>query len=121
MASLKPSLCYSGSKHRILNTLRPQMQFSPRKSGHEAGIVVWWSQYSYATLGLTLRQGLDGERILIMAYCLSTEKHVDIDLHKEMDTVPEIPPRLPLYNYASRQPRLSTLYPADFDMIIEET
>jgi hypothetical protein len=28
------------------------MEFNPRKVGYEAGIVVWWSQYSYAAIGV---------------------------------------------------------------------
>lgn len=43
-----------------------RMQFSPRKAGYEAGIVVWWSQYSYATYGLTLRDCSDEEPTLAM-------------------------------------------------------
>lgn len=43
-----------------------KMQFSPRKAGYEAGIVVWWSQYSYATYGLTLHDRSNGESALAM-------------------------------------------------------
>ncbi|KAI0109160.1 glycoside hydrolase family 43 protein [Nemania sp. FL0031] len=39
-----------------------KMQFNPRKAGYEAGIVLWWSQYSYATYGLTLRESSDGKQ-----------------------------------------------------------
>ncbi|KAH6886378.1 glycosyl hydrolase [Thelonectria olida] len=28
------------------------MEFNPRKVGYEAGVVVWWSQYSYAAIGV---------------------------------------------------------------------
>ncbi|KNB18155.1 hypothetical protein FOXG_15785 [Fusarium oxysporum f. sp. lycopersici 4287] len=30
------------------------MQFNPRKHGYEAGIALWWSQFSHATIGITL-------------------------------------------------------------------
>lgn len=43
-----------------------KMQFTPRKAGYEAGIVVWWSQYSYATYGLTLRDRSNEESTLAM-------------------------------------------------------
>jgi beta-xylosidase len=30
-----------------------KMTFNPRKPGYEAGVVLWWNQFSYATVGLT--------------------------------------------------------------------
>ncbi|KAI1115731.1 glycoside hydrolase family 43 protein [Nemania sp. NC0429] len=58
-----------------------KMQFNPRKAGYEAGIVVWWSQYSYATYGLTLRKRVGGEQILTMVSRAPTGKAGDITLH----------------------------------------
>lgn len=29
------------------------LEFFPRKEGYEAGIVIWWSMYSYASIGIT--------------------------------------------------------------------
>lgn len=55
-----------------------KMQFNPRKAGYEAGIVVWWSQYSYATYGLTLRGRLDGEQVLAMASRVPTGRAGEI-------------------------------------------
>lgn len=39
-------------------TFRVAMNFTPRKAGYEAGIVLWWNQFSYATMGITF--GGDG-------------------------------------------------------------
>jgi hypothetical protein len=30
-----------------------KMMFDPRKSGYEAGLVLWWNQFSYSTIGLS--------------------------------------------------------------------
>lgn len=30
------------------------LEFQPSKAGYEAGIMVWWSIYSYANIGVTL-------------------------------------------------------------------
>ena len=35
------------------------LEFRPRKAGYEAGIVVWWSMYSYASIGIT-HSAVDG-------------------------------------------------------------
>lgn len=51
-----------------------KMEFNPRKAGYEAGVVVWWSQYSYATYGLTLRERVDGEQVLTIASRVPTGK-----------------------------------------------
>ncbi|EWZ38819.1 hypothetical protein FOZG_08079 [Fusarium oxysporum Fo47] len=37
------------------------MQFNPRKHGYEAGITLWWSQFSHATIGITLVELYDGQ------------------------------------------------------------
>ncbi|GAW11308.1 hypothetical protein ANO14919_006510 [Xylariales sp. No.14919] len=73
------------------------MQFSPRKSGYEAGIVIWWSQYSYASYGLTLRERPDGEQVLTMASRVPTGKagemtlrHLDLKANGKENTVPKI-------------------------------
>lgn len=42
-----------------------KMEFSPRKAGYEAGVLLWWSQYSYATYGLTLHERPNGEKALV--------------------------------------------------------
>jgi beta-xylosidase len=64
-------------------SLEVQMQFSPRKVGYEAGIVLWWSQYSYATYGLTLYKRLDGKPALMMACRVPSGKagEVSVCLH----------------------------------------
>ncbi|KAI0410376.1 glycoside hydrolase family 43 protein [Xylaria grammica] len=74
-----------------------KMQFSPRKSGYEAGIVIWWSQYSYASYGLTLRERPDGEQVLTMASRVPTGKagemtlrHLDLKANGKENTVPKI-------------------------------
>jgi beta-xylosidase len=51
-----------------------KMQFSPRKAGYEAGIVVWWNQYLYAAYGLTLRESSNGKQTLMMASRAPTGK-----------------------------------------------
>ncbi|KAI1187629.1 glycoside hydrolase family 43 protein [Nemania serpens] len=58
-----------------------KMEFNPRKAGYEAGVVVWWSQYSYATYGLTLRERVDGEQVLTIASRVPTGKPGAIALH----------------------------------------
>lgn len=35
---------------------RAKMLFKPRRAGYESGVVVYWSQYSYATIGITAVQ-----------------------------------------------------------------
>ncbi|KAI0976859.1 glycoside hydrolase family 43 protein [Xylaria arbuscula] len=51
-----------------------KLQFDPRKPGCEAGIVLWWSQFSYATYGLTRRNRSNGEEVLVMASRVPTGK-----------------------------------------------
>ncbi|KAF4466299.1 xylosidase arabinosidase [Fusarium albosuccineum] len=41
-------------------TFRATMQFKPTVRGYEAGTVLWWSQYSYATLGVMADLDRDG-------------------------------------------------------------
>ncbi|KAF6798228.1 Non-reducing end alpha-L-arabinofuranosidase BoGH43B 2 [Colletotrichum sojae] len=41
-------------------TFQATMHFSPSRAGYESGIVVWWSQYSYATIGIAGVQQDDG-------------------------------------------------------------
>ncbi|KAI3324801.1 glycoside hydrolase family 43 protein [Xylariaceae sp. AK1471] len=76
-----------------------KIQFSPRKPGYEAGIVVWWSQYSYATYGLTLHERLDGKPVLMMTCRVPTGEagevslsYPSLELLVEGDTVQEILP-----------------------------
>lgn len=35
-------------------TFSAKLQFDPRKTGYEAGVVLWWSQYSFASIGIRL-------------------------------------------------------------------
>jgi beta-xylosidase len=51
-----------------------KMAFTPSKAGYEAGIVVWWSMYSYATVGIT-RSAVDGALYMVFRSS-SHEKHV---------------------------------------------
>lgn len=37
------------------------MEFKPTVRGHEAGIVLWWSQHSYASLGVVASEQDDGK------------------------------------------------------------
>lgn len=37
-------------------TFHARLQFRPDQTGYEAGVVLWWSQYSYASIGITLAQ-----------------------------------------------------------------
>lgn len=43
----------------INQSFQATLEFRPRKAGYEAGIVVWWSMYSYASIGLT-HSAVDG-------------------------------------------------------------
>lgn len=40
---------------------RAKMEFNPTVRGYEAGVVLWWSQYSYASLGVVASQRDDGK------------------------------------------------------------
>lgn len=39
------------------------LEFAPSRVGYEAGIVLWWNQFSYATIGVTLVELPDGEKV----------------------------------------------------------
>ncbi|KAJ9133012.1 Non-reducing end alpha-L-arabinofuranosidase BoGH43B [Pleurostoma richardsiae] len=43
-----------------------RMEFHPKKAGYEAGLVLWWSQFSYATVGLTAVEHADGRVVTIL-------------------------------------------------------
>lgn len=34
-------------------SFQAKMIFNPRKPGYEAGLVLWWSQFSYSTIGVS--------------------------------------------------------------------
>lgn len=44
-------------------TLEAVMTFTPSRTGYEAGMVLWWNQYSYATIGVALVELSGGERV----------------------------------------------------------
>lgn len=39
------------------------MSFRPRRPGYEAGVVVWWSQFAYGTVGVTMIELPNGEEV----------------------------------------------------------
>lgn len=39
------------------------LEFNPSRVGYEAGIVLWWNSFSYATVGVTLVELPSGERV----------------------------------------------------------
>ncbi|UPK89982.1 hypothetical protein LCI18_000917 [Fusarium solani-melongenae] len=41
-------------------TFSATMEFNPTVRGYEAGIVLWWSQYAYATVGIVAHQDENG-------------------------------------------------------------
>lgn len=41
-------------------SFRAEMIFKPSRAGYESGITVWWSQYSYATIGIAAVREDDG-------------------------------------------------------------
>ncbi|GAW25769.1 putative xylosidase arabinosidase [Rosellinia necatrix] len=74
-----------------------KMQFRPRKTGYEAGIVIWWNQYSYASYGLVLCEGSDGEQALTTISRVPTgrvgemtSECPDREPHDEQDAKPKI-------------------------------
>ncbi|KAI0434976.1 glycoside hydrolase family 43 protein [Xylaria sp. FL1042] len=74
-----------------------KLQFSPRRSGYEAGLVVWWSQFSYATYGLTLHERFGGGEALMVASRTPTGKagemtlhYLDLEVLGNEDTIPKI-------------------------------
>jgi hypothetical protein len=48
---LRKQTSYKGEAFRV------RLDFNPRKSGYEAGLVLWWNQYSFATVGITAIEG----------------------------------------------------------------
>lgn len=48
----------------LAQALEATMEFAPSRVGYEAGVVLWWNQFSYATVGVTLLELPDGERVL---------------------------------------------------------
>lgn len=44
-------------------SFQAKMLFTPSRAGYESGLVVWWSQYSYATIGIAAVQQDDGTAI----------------------------------------------------------
>lgn len=44
------------------------MQFNPSHPGYEAGVTVWWNQYSYATIGISLVELANGEQVRTVVY-----------------------------------------------------
>ncbi|KAH9892958.1 glycoside hydrolase family 43 protein [Xylariomycetidae sp. FL2044] len=44
-------------------TFSAKMQFSPSRPGYEAGVILWWSQYSFATVGITAYELPDGDLV----------------------------------------------------------
>lgn len=48
----------------LAQSFQATMEFAPSRVGYEAGIVLWWNQFSYATVGVTLLELPDGERVL---------------------------------------------------------
>ncbi|KAL0934676.1 Non-reducing end alpha-L-arabinofuranosidase BoGH43B 2 [Colletotrichum truncatum] len=45
------------------DTFTARMFFKPSRVGYESGITVWWSQYSYATIGIAGTQSVDGQSV----------------------------------------------------------
>lgn len=39
------------------------MEFSPSRAGYEAGVVLWWNQFSHATIGVALVELPGGEKV----------------------------------------------------------
>jgi hypothetical protein len=56
-----------------------EMDFLPSKAGYEAGIVVWWSMYSFASAGIT-RSAVDGALYAVFRSS-SHEKHILLVCH----------------------------------------
>lgn len=42
-------------------TFKVKMEFKPTVRGYEAGAVLWWSQHSYASLGVKASQNDNGK------------------------------------------------------------
>ncbi|KAI1358734.1 glycoside hydrolase family 43 protein [Xylaria arbuscula] len=61
-------------------TFQAKLQFNPRKQSYEAGVVLWWSQFSYVTCGLILHERL-GEQILTIVSRTPTGKAGEMAFH----------------------------------------
>lgn len=44
-------------------TFETTLDFTPSRPGYEAGLVLWWNVFSYATVGVTLVELPDGEKV----------------------------------------------------------
>jgi hypothetical protein len=64
---LRKQSSYSESFHA-------KLQFKPSKAGYEAGAVLWWSMYSYASIGITLAEQADGSTARTIIYRAPTGK-----------------------------------------------
>lgn len=49
-------------------TFHAKLRFRPTQTGYEAGAVLWWSQYSYASIGITLLRRPDGQQERTVIY-----------------------------------------------------
>src|SRR5690606_29187270 len=41
-------------------TFRAKMSFQPSRLGYESGITLWWSQYSFASIGVGVVEAVEG-------------------------------------------------------------
>lgn len=83
-------------------TFETTMTFDPSRTGCEAGIVLWWNQYSYATIGMTRLELPGGERAP-MVICRSPSGQAGVmSVSKQPD---------PSRPCASRSSRQQTEYP----------
>lgn len=39
------------------------MEFNPRKRGYHAGLVLWWNQFSFATVGISMVEAAPGKAV----------------------------------------------------------
>lgn len=53
---------------------RAKMEFKPTVRGYEAGVVLWWSQYSYASFGIVATLGDNGKLVPKISYKGTTGK-----------------------------------------------
>jgi hypothetical protein len=49
------------------------LDFKPSREGYEAGIVVWWSMYSFASIGITISPSQAGPKKKVVVLRLPTE------------------------------------------------
>lgn len=57
------------------------MEFKPTIRGYEAGVVLWWSQYSYASLGVVASLGDNGKLVPKISYKGTTGKAGDFKVN----------------------------------------